>query len=448
MKRLRNGLLAIVACELLAVAYLGLRVMHRPQPPSPDFSRIAKSTAADLDGLRQATWTDSSGSWSELGHALLAYGYFVEAEACLRRASMAAPRNFASRFAWAYSLERLGRSADAREHFEEAAGIGNEAEARNCWYHIGQSYLRDEQPEQALAAFERIQNYPLPDFWRARTLIDMGRIDAARPILTRLLEGYPGSLELQMLAVRLERAAGNDAAAELRAELAERASPNFSLFDYSDFLDPIRQRYGQNRELHQVDVEVDAGRLAEALRDLESIADDLAPDRQLETFPKMADLDLRMNRPQQALALLERLDALGPLTPRSLHILGDAYAMLDRPDKARATWERANRHRPRVETYEALAEMYSGQGDRDAARHARAFALRLAGIIAYRENRLNDARTHLEAACELLPDDVRTHFYLGQILRDLGQRAAAEKEYRRCLDLDSDFGRARAALSQ
>ncbi|HVW00268.1 MAG TPA: tetratricopeptide repeat protein [Planctomycetaceae bacterium] len=447
MTRLRNAFLVLIAGELVAFSVFALRVANRPQPPAPDFNRIAPSTAADLNRLRRATWTDSPRSWSELGHAFLAHGYFVEAEACLHRASTLAPRDFASRFARAYSLERLGRNDAARQQFEEAAGMGNEQEASNCWYHIGQCCLRDERPEEAVAAFDRIRNLPLPDFWRARTLIEMGRAADAQPIVAQLLEGYPDSLELQMLAVRRERAAGRDAAADLRAERAERASAKFSLFDHAVFLNPIRQRYGQNAELNRIDTELDAGRLAEALRDLERIADELAPDRQLEAFPKAVHLELQMKRPQAALALLQKLEAQGPLTPRALHLLGDTYAMLDQPHQAREAWERANRHRPRVETHEALAEAYAKQGDPGAAQRERGLAQRLAGITAYHENRLSEAREHLEQASKMLPQDARVHFYLGEILGDIGQRSAAEKEYRRCLELDPDFGRALARIT-
>lgn len=61
------------------------------------------------------------------------------------------------------------------------------------------------------------------------------------------------------------------------------------------------------------------------------------------------------------------------------------------------------------------------------------------GIALGQQSRFSESADALRRAVELKPDDARTHYFLGQALRQLGQRSEAEREFREAARLDQGF---------
>src|SRR5690606_31826274 len=157
-------------------------------------ARLDKATAGDLRNLRQQAGT-SAESWRELGEAYLAYGYFPEAEATLRHASQRQPDSFATLYAWAYALQRLGRLEEAVEVFREALDVARDEMVSACWYHIGRCQLRREDAPAAAQAFARAPGFAPARYQHAKILLRSGRVHESIEILEMLVETFPGHLQ-------------------------------------------------------------------------------------------------------------------------------------------------------------------------------------------------------------------------------------------------------------
>jgi cytochrome c-type biogenesis protein CcmH/NrfG len=72
----------------------------------------------------------------------------------------------------------------------------------------------------------------------------------------------------------------------------------------------------------------------------------------------------------------------------------------------------------------------------------------VAGVDAYRQDRLEAARELLEEAVALAPGEARSWYYLGEIHRAQGSDNDARAAYQRCVALDPDHGRALDRLAE
>jgi tetratricopeptide (TPR) repeat protein len=61
-------------------------------------------------------------------------------------------------------------------------------------------------------------------------------------------------------------------------------------------------------------------------------------------------------------------------------------------------------------------------------------ALSLAGIVLYSQGQLEEARVLLESSLELNPDPARSHYYLGRVFEDVGDKGAAMVQYRQAAE--------------
>ena len=75
---------------------------------------------------------------------------------------------------------------------------------------------------------------------------------------------------------------------------------------------------------------------------------------------------------------------------------------------------------------------------------ANADALLLAGLVAERQSRPQDARHDFERALAVAPDYVDVHIALGRVEAGAGRRGEARRHFERALELDPSR---RAALS-
>lgn len=448
MTRIRGLLVLLLLTELVgAAAFIGWH-WSRASPPTPDLSRLPRSTAADLKRLQEATRTARPDAWRELGEALLAYGYFVEAEVCLRHSATLDPNDFAAVYGWAYSLDRMGRTREAHQHFEAAARLADPDMLRTCLYQLARNHLRDEDAAAAERAFALVDKFPPADYQRARLLVSLGRAAEAMSLVTRLENAYPGDLNVQLLAMQVDRSAGDDGAAAEHADRAERSFTQLRLSDHWVYLHPIRSRYGLHAELARVEEANSAKQLTVAALQFEVLVRENDPERLIDKLATGAELELRAGRPDKAQRCLQMLAERTAIHPTALHLLGDAWLQLGQPQKAREAWQRANRLRPRSESHARLAELFEQDGDTARAQRERGLARQVAGIQAFRQNQLPQAIKLLEQAVQLAPDEARSWFYLGEVRRLLSQGQGAAEAYRRCVALNPDHGRALVRLEE
>lgn len=442
MIRLRRSLLMLIVLEVCAGLMGMIWQRTRPAVPTPNLSRLPNSTAEAMRQLQQATRHDHLASWREMGEAYLAYGYFPEAVVCFRRAKQLDPQNFGSVYGLAYSLDRVGKTAEANSLFAEAATLSDKEMARTCIYHIGRNLLREESPIAADREFSRLPNDPAAVHQRARLRILQNRFRDARPMIEMLRRLDQYDLETQLLSVHAEQGECRRDAAVAHADRLERSQPSLRLIDYWEYLQPIRERYGMAAELARIQSLSLAGNALEAADRFDALVRNTDPRIMVHLLARGAELQLQAGRAERAVELLTTLLETAGQLPIAVHLLGDAWHALGDFQKACEFWTRGNALRPRAESHQRLAEFYERNGDPVQARREAGFAFQVLGIEAYRNNELERALNLLLQAVERVPDEAQAWFYLGETRRALSQEPEAKVAFERCVALAPNHGRA------
>lgn len=445
---LRRVFIALLALEfVLGAVAIGWR-LTRPACPHANLERLPLSTAADIRRLQQQVRTDRTAAWTELGQAYLAYGYFPQAEACLKRAAMLAPRDFAAVYGQAYSLDRMGRLTEAEAQFRTAAELTRDEQAANCWYHIGVCRLRRDDPQQAERAFLRADDRYAPAVHaRAKLLIRSGNTAQALELIDLLRIHVPLDIQTEMLAVQAWRERGDPAEMSRAAERAERSRLQLQLADHWEFLYPIRSRYGLMAELVRARALTEQAQLSEAARLYATLLAKERPDDTEEMLERAAHLHLRAGQGNEAIEILSQLQKRMSLPPSAMHLLGDSLKAAGPIDDAVAMWESANRLRPDSRSYRLLSAAHRQMNNDSQAERDLGLAALASGMEAYRANQLQVALKELQHARQILTDDAQPLFYLGETCRALGQLDSARDAFENCIKLDPDHGRALERLA-
>ncbi len=157
---------------------------------------------------------------------------------------------------------------------------------------------------------------------------------------------------------------------------------------------------------------------------------------------------LKLNRPTEAIPVLEAALLISPTDADALYQLGLAYHASGQPEIAMQQFHEAVRFVPDFsEAYRGLAASYSALGWYDHEAYAR-------GMEAFSLRDCRAARPHLEQATEALPDFAPAFLGIGLTNECLGQPEAALPAIRRTLELEPDdfaaqqaFGRIQAVLN-
>jgi tetratricopeptide (TPR) repeat protein len=175
----------------------------------------------------------------------------------------------------------------------------------------------------------------------------------------------------------------------------------------------------------------------------------LAVQQQPDHVDAQADLALVLlatGRAEESLAHWEQRLRLTPGDAMAWHNYGQALAAARRPDAAAAAFEQALRFAPdQAQTYETYAKamVAAGAHDRAEAVWRRGLArfpklevmyLGLAGVQ-FDQSQLKQSCDTFRAGVAALPESPDLHMGLGQMLDDLGDKAGAEVELRRALEL-------------
>jgi tetratricopeptide (TPR) repeat protein len=157
---------------------------------------------------------------------------------------------------------------------------------------------------------------------------------------------------------------------------------------------------------------------------------------------------LKLDRPMEAIPVLEAALLISPTDADALYQLGLAYHASGQPELALQQYHEAVRFVPDfVEAYRGMVESYSALGQPGYEAYAR-------GMEAFSLKDCRTAQPYLEQATETLPDFAPASLGIGLTYECLGQLEAASSAIGRALALDPGdfaaqqaFGRTQAALS-
>jgi Flp pilus assembly protein TadD len=170
----------------------------------------------------------------------------------------------------------------------------------DAWNYLGRSYQKLRQPEPALEAFKKAMQLsggqPEIALAAATTLIELGRPDEARLVISHQIEQSPEDVRLRYLKVQILLGMGAIADAEVEANEALRLSPD------------------------SADAHYQAGAVAMAQRRLEPAEQQLRKALELDARHPAALSDLAVllastGRAGEAIPLLEQLVAIHPQDP-------------------------------------------------------------------------------------------------------------------------------------
>ena len=163
---------------------------------------------------------------------------------------------------------------------------------------------------------------------------------------------------------------------------------------------------------------------------------------------ELAKLELLTGHPKEAIALAEDCVERVGASAKTLDIIGVASVQLGDRARAQRVWEQAAELEPTANLYWKLAELQKIAGHVEQARKYQALEQFQIGKEGWLTNDLSAALEHLEKAVSLFDGHAHTWFYLAETRRLLGDAAGAQTAYRRCLEINPDYGRALRGLER
>lgn len=450
MTRFQLFLSLVIVLEAVGVFQLWRRYNRLAPLPITDAEHVFSEAIVD-DLLKMEAELDRSNpvDWLKAAETYKALGIYPPAEYCFQQAHRLSPPDQEYLFYWANCLSRMGKLDAAGEKFAQVLG-GNTPHASFCWLRLGQDQLRRNRPGEAERMFERAGDNAWAQLHLARLMIRDGRANEALTLLDRLMQRYPQTMRaVQMKSWAYEQLGDEEQAARYRQtaqhslQLVQPHFPNTQrdeewLHELGSA--PFHIASGRSHAAGDVDLAIAAGEQAVSLYWREVYALHLA---QL----------CRRRSPDRAIELLTEFNQRAGPTVLSLEMLGDSWASKGIVEKAREFWEQATDYRgsqsasmiANLSVHTKLARLASRQGDEEKARRHEGLAHYERGKLAWRDNRLQDAKQSFAQAVQLVEDHAPSWFYLGQTRRLLGD-ADAKDAYERCLKLDPHHGRGMTAV--
>ena len=398
----RLGLIVLLLA-LIAGGTIFACTRRVPAPPSVAASGLDPAVAGLIENcVREVKASPRSGAaWGKLGAALMHAQFGAEAGFAFAQAERLSPRDAR----WPYLQGVL-----LKENAAEAALARWEVATRLCGdqpdaprLRLAQLLLERGRLDLAEAQFERLLSlqpaHPPALLGLARIRLAQGRPAEALDLLTRCANDPHVAKSAHALLAQVHRQLGDPAAAESAARALSGLPPDPSWPD-PFWSETLQYRVGKRARIEQAQALIDAGRLADAFKVLNRVANDYPTDdesryligwilnregrgREAEDSlrehlrlsphsPKghaqLAVALLAQERYADALEVLQRAIQLKP-TWAELHFnLGYACAHLGRNEEAVTHFREALRHDPNyVDGYIALADLLSQRGEQDEA---------------------------------------------------------------------------------
>lgn len=450
MSRLQSILLVVVIAELAAFAFLS---RSRPaQLPAVDWSSalIEEPVAQEIQKIERTLDPSQPGSWVELAAAYRTFGLFPQAEYCYRQADQLSPADRSYLFYWAECFDLMGETKEATARYRRiiqdgvAAPLGAKT-AQYCWLNIGQNRLREEKVSEAMDALRKAGDLPKARFLLARVLTRSGQADEASALLDQLLRESPGTIEYNQMKSWAEAELGHDSSRDFYERSLRAGQP--LLKTDPTYQDVLKRRNAMGSEAwYQASLALEAeGKLSEALAQVS---------RALQAFwaedraQQLAKLQLLGARPREAMTTAEECLRRVGASAKTLDIIGVAAVQLGDKAKAQQVWEEATQLEPTPNLYWKLAELQKLSGNTGQMLKYQALEQYQMGKESWRSNDLSKALGHFEAGVALDGTFAPLWFYLAETRRFLGDAAGAETAYRRCLQMNPDYGRAIRGLDR
>ncbi len=367
---------------------------------------------AALTAFQQSARLSPNPSLAHLraGAAFVNYG---AGEQAIAEATQAVESPETSATAWLLLVQAhlvMGH-ADAAEKVLKYAMAANPADA--SWaMQLGRFYLREQRPQEALVLFNRVATRIPPDpailAAQAEAHASAGNAQAAIALATQVVELQGRGIESMLFL----------------GAMCERLGA----------LEEAEQSY--QRVLDQAPLQLMAGQA-------------------------LAALYARTNRPQQALALLEKIVEAHPEAILPRLDIAHLHEQAGHPDEAIAMYRQVlkrDRHDPfALNNFACL--LSQNEKSLDEALRLAEHAYRLApgnpqmvdtlGWISYLKGDLNRAQALLTRAVHMLPGDPTIHYHLGMMYLKQGKQDAAHTELSNALQAPHflEANQARAALA-
>jgi|GEM_PF-660854 len=449
------SLLAVIIVELTVGGVLwGRRLLRRPpvlpilQAGDPLFARQLPVLARDAE--QRGTTED----WLNLSVALLAQGFYDEAELAFRRVIELDPLNQEGRFGLAFCLDRVGRIEESKPEYHRAIALNSRPNVTDrlsqyAWMALGRNELREEHAAEAEEIFRRTDRFQTQAVQLIKLLIRSGRAAEAMPRLDAALKQFPMSLEFHFLRYRALLELDRPEEAAKVADLFDRLRPTISLNFNTDYVRHYRKRTGFDEaieEYNQLISDRNMDRMAAVLEELLKEIGTLPVPMASTVQVSLAEVELQRQRSERILELVHTLHLTEVEGADVLQLEGAALQMQGHHAQAVALWERAMQMGPNPQLAEKLAEEADRIKDTRKRDHWRAQAALLQTRELFWNNRIEEALPPVRQALQLDGENPQAWYYLGQVQRVRGDFPAAREAYEKCLQLAPWYGRADAAL--
>jgi len=252
----RNGLTMILVGILCAEFLWGgwavtQRLMHTAPPSlqiNPEFLNTHDALRKRVVPLQQqlvsAVLADQSPvAWLDLGSLYLVAGQYPQAELCFRVAKTMDPNSYDITCALGASLDMLGRTSEAIDQYQHASRFAEGRQREACFYLIGKNYLRQEDPENAIKAFQEVYTFLPASYELVKLFLRTGKIDRAAAEIRILEHNRPNAMETYMLKSRIADALGEPTVAAQQRVLADAATRRVAYAPLQDFSTDFRKRF-------------------------------------------------------------------------------------------------------------------------------------------------------------------------------------------------------------
>lgn len=442
MSPVQRILSLVIAAEVVVGGWVAWQRLSRPEPLLPDFSKVDAETRESLLAQREKARDGDAREWRELGEGFLGTGYYRAAEQAFRRATQMDPNDHQARYGLAFCLERTGQMTAAIPVFEQVARTAEPELSQTCWYQVGRCWLREENMEQAEAAFRQILKFPPAVYQVAKILIRTGRADEAVGMIEQRLSEAPNCLKFLQLRGKAAEALGD---AKKVAEMRDREDRGEYIMEleYSlKFLGMLGTKYGLGSRLARAlklkeegSAEQQQVTLSGAVRLIR--AHEFWQYRS--AFVALAEVELQLGNITETLKLVREAREtsqdgadLLELEGRALYAGGDVQGAV-------TVLERGLTLKPTLSTCELLTELVE-QPDKKQA-----LEMKLA-LLNVRVHLLVDdasgAEVFARKAVEISPENPDALYSLGEVCRILGRVEEARLNFQKCLAVRPGYGRA------
>lgn len=162
---------------------------------------------------------------------------------------------------------------------------------------------------------------------------------------------------------------------------------------------------------------------------------------------RLAEVNLQRKRPEQIGKTIQQLNDLQIQNAETLLYQAQSLGMLDEWKQAAELAQRAGLLTKDPDLHQQIADILNQAGQAEASMAAHARALRLKGMLAYRENQLAEAEALLDQSLSLNSADSQAWYDRGLIQLALGKTEAARSDFQACLNREPRHGRAQRQLT-